>query len=74
MNIKIFHTETLKGAPIAKFGFLTFEFGVETLTIAFAILQNPRSDGWNSRLDSYAENRAKFVFWAWSGLVVNFRS
>ena len=64
----------LKGAPIAKFRFLTFEFGVETLTIAFAILQNLGSDGRNYRFDPYVEHRAKFVFSAWCSLVVNFRS
>ena len=67
-------TALFKGAPIAKFGFLTFEFGVETITIEFVIPQNLGSDGRNYRFDPYIESGAKFVIWVWCSLVFNFWS
>ena len=54
---------SVKGAPIAKFRFSTFEFGVETITIGFVILQNPGSGGRNFRIDPYVEVTAKLIFW-----------
>ena len=62
----------LKGAPIAKSGFSTFEFGVETIIIGFVILQNPGSGGRNFRFGSYTENIAKFIFLVWCFLMDNF--
>ena len=53
----------LKGAPIAKFGLSTFEFGVVTITIGFVILENPGSGGRNFRIDPYIEVTAKLTFW-----------
>ena len=54
---------SLKGAPIAKFRFSTFEFGVETIFIGFVILENPGSGGRNFRIDPYLEVTAKLTFW-----------